>query len=183
MRVLYGRHYEARYEAIADLIEPDSTVLDLCCGPAVIYHRHLRLKRVAYIGLDINPTFVQRVIDGGALGSVWDLREARSLPLADYVLMQASLYHFLPNAMPVLQRMRNAAKRAVIVAEPIRNLTTSRLPLINSFGSLLTDAGNGLERSRFSEEVLDEVINKSFGSAKSFLIEGGRERVYVHYVG
>ena len=33
MLALYGRHYGARYRAVADLIPDGSSVLDLCCGP------------------------------------------------------------------------------------------------------------------------------------------------------
>ncbi|MFS8086996.1 MAG: class I SAM-dependent methyltransferase [Acidobacteriota bacterium] len=180
MMVLYGRHYGARYRAIADLIKTGSTVLDLCCGPAILYQRHLREKSVAYIGIDINERFVQRVIESGALGRVGDLRSAEPLPQADYVLMQASLYHFLPDPLPVLRRMREAAKQAVIIAEPVRNLTSSGLPMLGSFSSLLTDAGNGAEQARFNEQTLDELITDSFGGTRrSFLIEGGREKVYV----
>lgn len=183
MRALYGRHYEARYRAIADLIEPQSTVLDLCCGPAVIYQRHLRHKHVVYTGLDINETFVRKVIDVGGLGNLRDIRDPQPLPRTDYVLMQASLYHFLPDPRPVLSRMLEAATRAVIVAEPIRNLTTSRLPLIGSFSGLLTNAGSGSERSRFTEPDLDQVVTEVLGGTDgSFLINGGREKVYVSYV-
>lgn len=183
MRLLYGRHYEARYQAIADLIKPLSTVLDLCCGPAVIYQRHLRQKRVSYFGVDTNPGFVHKVFEAGAVGSVRDVRDPQPFPKADYVLMQASLYHFLPDPIPVLRRMLDAANDTVIIAEPIRNLTGSSLPFIGSLSSLLTDAGNGSEPSRFTETHLDHVITQAFGSAESsFLIEGGREKVYVHHI-
>ena len=46
MLALYGRHYFARYRAIADLIPAGSSVLDLCCGPAILYSRYLRNKNV-----------------------------------------------------------------------------------------------------------------------------------------
>jgi SAM-dependent methyltransferase len=183
MMALYGRHYDARYRAVANAIENGASVLDVCCGPAVIYRRYLRAKRVAYVGLDINPSFVRRVIESGALAEVRDVRDSIPLPEADYVLMQASLYHFLPDARPVLQRMRDASRHAIIIAEPIRNLATSRLPLVSSVSRLLTDAGAGSEPLRFSEAGLDRMIAEAFGRIDdSFLIEGGREKVYVHYL-
>ena len=183
MTALYGRHYDARYRAVADLIEPESSVLDLCCGPAVIYRRYLRKKGIAYSGFDINPVFVEKVIDRGALARQRDVSDPQPLPQADYVLMQASLYHFLPDPQPLLRRMVEAARRAVIIAEPIRNLATSRSPFLSSLGSLLSDAGNGAERLRFTEAALDKTIAECFGSIEgSFLIEGGREKVYVHYL-
>lgn len=57
MALLYGRHYSSRYQAIADLIQPASTVLDLCCGPGVLYRRFLRKKAVNYTGIDLNSNF------------------------------------------------------------------------------------------------------------------------------
>src|SRR5215211_4230426 len=124
MLVLYGRHYPSRYRAIADLIPSGSSVVDLCCGPALLFNRYLRNKGVRYTGLDLNAGFIDGLVRNGASGMVWDLRKDDPLPEADYVLMQASLYHFLPDAAPIVERMLEAARRKVIIAEPIRNLAT-----------------------------------------------------------
>ena len=91
MVMLYGRHYSGRYRAIADLIPAQSSVLDLCCGPAVLYHRYLRQKSIRYTGLDLSSTFIKHLNQRGAHGQVWDLQEEAALPVADYVIMQASL--------------------------------------------------------------------------------------------
>src|SRR6185369_13287964 len=125
MLLLYGRHYPARYRVICDLIPSGSSVLDLCCGPAILYHRYLRAKSVRYTGLDINQKFIDRLIRSGGLGKLWDLRGDEPLPAADYVIMQASLYHFLPDPSTIVNRMLQAAHKRVIIAEPIRNLATS----------------------------------------------------------
>ena len=73
MIMLYGRHYAGRYRAIANLIPAQSSVLDLCCGPAVLYHRYLRQKSIGYTGLDLSGAFVKRLNQRGAHGQVWDL--------------------------------------------------------------------------------------------------------------
>ncbi len=129
MLALYGRHYPARYRAIAELVPAGSRVLDLCCGPGILHDRYLRRKGVEYTGLDVNPRFIARVNRRGGRGLVWDLHEDRPLPEADTVVMQASLYQFLPDAAPVVRRMLRAARQRVIIAEPIRNLSDSRLPI------------------------------------------------------
>ena len=113
MLLLYGRHYASRYRAIAELIPAGSNVVDLCCGPALLYHRYLRAKSVQYTGLDINRAFIDRLTERGGSGQVWDLRSEEPLPPADYVIMQASLYHFLPDASPVVDRMLEAARKRV----------------------------------------------------------------------
>lgn len=180
MLVLYGRHYVSRYRAIAELIPEKSSVLDLCCGPAILYHRHLKAKEVAYIGLDINERFIDRLIRGGGAGSVYDLRSKQPLPVADYVVMQASLYHFLPDAAPVLDRMLQAARKQVIISEPIRNLTTSNSRLLSLLGRIFTNPGAGEHSLRFTKTSLEEFFSR-YGSAvvDSFPIAGGREQVYV----
>ncbi len=180
MAVIYGRHYASRYRAIADLIRPGSTVLDLCCGPAVLYRRYLRHKSVKYTGFDVNVNFIKQLVHHGAEGAVRDLRTDEPLPRADYVVMQASLYHFLPDPMPVVARMLAAARTALIIAEPIRNLAHSKLRLVRSLTPLLTDPGVGAQPRRFTEQSLDEFLGRNFQAPVSaFLIKGGREKIYV----
>ena len=180
MFVLYGRHYFSRYRAIADLVAPRTSVLDVCCGPAILYDRYLRHKPVDYLGLDINAGFIKRLIRRGGRGTVWDLRRDEPLPRADYVIMQASLYHFLPDPRPVLNRMVEAACNQVIIAEPVRNLAQTRWPALASFARVLTDAGTGRQPRRFTERSLDELLaGLSLPVRRAFLISGGREKIYV----
>lgn len=180
MLALYGRHYPSRYRAIADLIPAGASVVDLCCGPALLFSRYLRHKNVRYTGLDVNAGFIEKLIRAGGTGEVWDLRKDEPLPRADYLIMQASLYHFLPDALPVVERMIKAARRQVILAEPIRNLATSASPLLAMLGRVFTNPGVGEQSHRFTEESLDELFS-FYGSQvdRSFLIAGGREKVYI----
>jgi SAM-dependent methyltransferase len=180
MIALYGRHYGSRYRAIADLIPSGSSVLDLCCGPALLYHRYLRHKSVHYTGLDVNAKFIGQLTRRGAAGQIWDLRTETPLPNADYVVMQASLFHFLPDAAPVIDRMLAAARKQVVIAEPIRNLASSKLRLLALAGKLFTNPGVGSHRQRFKEESLDQLFSRYSSSVvQSCLIAGGREKMYV----
>ena len=180
MMLLYGRHYSSRYRAIADLIPNGSSVLDLCCGPAHLYHRYLRAKSVRYTGLDINAKFIARLTRRGGSGRVWDLRSEEPLPSADYVIMQASLYHFLPDASQVVERMLRAARKRVIIAEPIRNLATSNSRLLSLLGRLFTNPGVGEHSLRFTEASLTNFFSGYASRVdESFTIAGGREQVYV----
>jgi SAM-dependent methyltransferase len=180
MRVLYGPHYRARYRAVAELIPRGASVLDLCCGPGFLYERHLRCKGVEYTGLDINPRFIARVKRCGGVGRGVDLREDRPLPQADYVIMQASLYHFLPEAGLIVSRMREAARKRVVIAEPIRNWATSRNRFLATLARRQTDPGLGTYPRRFTEPLLDALFSAlSVEPRRSFLIPGGREKVYL----
>lgn len=180
MLALYGRHYGSRYRAIAELVPNGSSVLDLCCGPALLYHRYLRHKSVRYTGLDVNAEFISRLTRRGASGQVRDLRSEEALPEADYVIMQASLYHFLPDPSPVMDRMLRAARRQVIVSEPIRNLSSSDSRLVALVGKLLTDPGVGNHSQRFNEASLDQFFLRYRSLVQqSFLVAGGREKLYI----
>ena len=180
MVVLYGRHYTSRYRAIAELIPAGSNVLDVCCGPAVLYHRYLRSTDVRYTGLDINAKFIAQLIRRGGNGQVWDLRQDKVLPPADYVIMQASLYHFLPDTSQVVDRMLDAARKRVIIAEPIRNLATSDSRFLSLLGRLFTNPGVGEHSHRFTEASLSAFFSGYASRViDSFSIAGGRERVYV----
>lgn len=180
MIAAYGRHYGERYQAITDLIPAGASVLDVCCGPGILYQRYLRSKTVSYTGLDINEKFVRDVISYGAQGWVQNLCSDDPLPDADYVVMQASLYHFLPNAGPIVTRMVAAARTAVIIAEPIRNLSNSRVRLLSWLARNITNPGSGAPPQRFTEATLAELFSQlDLVESKTFLIGGGRERVYV----
>jgi hypothetical protein len=182
MLILYGRGYWERYRIISELIPQGSSVLDLCCGPATLFHRYLKRKAVCYTGLDINRGFVERLSANGATGAVWDLEEDRPLPRSEYVLMQASLYHFLPNALPIVERMMAAAKKQVLIAEPIRNLADSQNPVLALLARKFTNPGTRDQPNRFDEARLDALLEpyqKRGQVLKSRLIAGGREKLFI----
>jgi hypothetical protein len=181
MRALYGRHYGARLRAVADQVPAGSSVLELCPGPGALYRRHLRGRGHAYTGVEVNAGFADHLRRLGATVVQRDLTLPDPLPEADVVIIQASLYHFLPGADAIVERMLSAARRRVIVAEPIRNLSSSRLGWLAALGRRGTDpgAGDGHEQ-RFDEPALDRLMAAySEMTAAVFTIPGGREKVFV----
>lgn len=182
MLLLYGPAYFKRYAQMAALIPEGATVTDLCCGPATLFHRHLKAKQVNYTGLDINPTFASDLSTKGGTGLQWDMAENKPYPKADYVLMQASLYHFLPDPRPIVDRMLAAAGKQVIIAEPIRNMTDSSNPLFACLGRKFTNPGTGKQAHRFNETMLDlffEPYRQAGYVETARLIAGGREKLYI----
>jgi SAM-dependent methyltransferase len=182
MLTLYGRAYFGRSRAVAKLIPERSSVVDLCCGPGTLYQRHLRHKNIRYTGLDINTGFVERLSSLGATGMRWDVTEERPFPRADYVTMQSSLYHFLPDPRPIVDRMLAAARRQVIITEPIRNLADSKNPLVAWLARKMTNPGTGDQPSRFNEERLDRFFEAYRTSGQfqiSYRIAGSREKLCV----
>jgi hypothetical protein len=180
MRGLYGRHYGARYRAIAALVPDGASVVDVCCGPATLYSRYLRGRSIHYTGVDLNERFIAEVIEAGGHGAVWDLHSQAPLPDADYLVMQASLYHFLPEPRPLIDRMLAAAGKRVIIAEPIRNLASSEYRVLAAIGRRFTDAGDGAQAHRFTEASLDEFfLHYESRVVERSLIAGGREKLFV----
>jgi len=179
MRVLYGRHYAARDAAVAAHVPDGASVLELCCGPARLYLRELRGRVGSYVALDASATFVDRLRRRGVDARLADVATA-PLPVADVVVMQASLYQFLPDAETMLRRMRAAARRSVIVAEPVRNLASSRLRFVARLGAGGAATAQGAQPQRFDAGSLGALM-AGLGEAVVFHAPapGGREHVYV----
>ncbi len=181
MRILYGRHYAARMSAVAGQVPAGASVLELCCGPGTLYRRYLRDRASSYVGLDVNEGFVAALRRVGVDARRLDLASAgEPLPPADVAIIQASLYHFLPDAARIVDRMLEAARERAIVSEPIRNLATSGLPVVGRLGRRAADPGVGGHGERFTETRLDQLMERySTRILTTFLIPGGREKVYV----
>ena len=179
MRVLYGRYYAARDAAVAAQIPDGASVLELCCGPARLYLRELRGRIGAYAAIDASAVFVDRLRRRGVDARRGDAATAE-LPVADVVVMQAGLYHFLPDAEGMLRRMRAAAAGSVVIAEPVRNLASSRLALVARLGAGGAATAQGAQAQRFDADSLRALMQR-FGNDVLFSapVPGGREHVYV----
>jgi SAM-dependent methyltransferase len=181
MRVLYGRYYAARDAAVAAHVPERASVLELCCGPARLYERELRGRTSSYVGIDANAGFVDRLRRRGVDARRADV-ETAELPRADVVVMQASLYHFLPQerAAAMVARMRAAALDRVIVAEPVRNLAQSRLGFVARLAAGGAATADGAQPQRFDAASLRALMER-FGDAVVHAgpAPGGREHVYV----
>ncbi len=179
MRVLYGRHFAARYRALASEIPEGSSVVDLCAGDCYLYRQHLCAKSVKYLGLDLSPAFVRAAQKHGVNARVFNVWQDE-IPRADIVLMQASLYQFLPRAEEIVAKMLAAARRKVIIAEPVRNLSDSRLAWLAKLSQILTHPtkeDSSYSGERFREESLAQVFKTFPAFQKFFFIPGGREMV------
>src|ERR1700716_1474358 len=88
MRALYGRHYAARMRAVAAQVPDGASVLELCCGPGTLFLRHLRGRTRDYVGIDVNPGFVERLRRRGVDARQLDLAAGDApLPSADVVIL------------------------------------------------------------------------------------------------
>jgi len=180
VRLMYRKHYTKRYEAITSLIDSNSSVLDVCCGDSKLYF-YLRGKNVDYLGLDLNPTFVRVSKRSGIQARMFDLYKDVP-PKKDFVVIQASLYQFIPDHNEILQKLFSAAKRYLIVAEPIRSYAQSKWKVVSLLGKLLNNpAGDGIYKvQRFNLDTLKETMRPfEKNIVEEFMLPGSIEYVFV----
>lgn len=176
----YRSEYVARSRAIAELIPEGSSVVDLCCGPATLYFSHLRRKGVSYLGLDINEGFVTRLSKRGVPASLLDVTVDSPLPQGDYLVMQGSLYHFLPEPYPIVERMLKAARCNVIITEPVWNLADNKNPVLSWLAKKLANPGTGDQANRFNESRFEEFVKQYRARdlvVAYYPVAAGRERL------
>lgn len=180
MRLLHGAHFESRYRIVTELVPEGSSVVELCAGDAYLYTRHLKAKRVDYLGLDNSPAFVRSAIRRGIPFRAFDVY-TDVVPPADVVIMQASLCQFSEIAEMLVNRMLNAARQTVLIAEPIRNLTTSSNPLLATVSRWLTKPhGARQDHSfRFDERSLAAFFQRFPSYERALFDEGHREMIGV----
>jgi glycosyltransferase involved in cell wall biosynthesis len=159
MRLLYGRAFAGLYADIAARIPDGASVLDVCAGPATLWQHALRGRKIRYLALDANARFVLAARRRGADARCFDLRR-EALPEADYVVLASSLYQFRPAEASLLERLRRAARRAVIVSEPVANLASRGPRVWRALVARLTDPGDGAPASRFDAETFRDLAER-----------------------
>ena len=181
MRLLYGRHFSARYGAVAAEVPTGSSVIDVCAGDGYLYLNYLRAKAVRYQALDISPQLVRWMQRHGIQAQQFDMWQD-TLPVGDVVIMQASLYQFLPDAVPVVEKMLCAARRQVIITEPIRNISSSDNPMLRFVGKRLTrpeKGGGAYQAHRFDRNSLLALAQQFPAFERACELPGDRELMIV----
>lgn len=180
MRLLYGRFFEARYAPVAELIPDGSSVHEVCAGDCRFYWKYLAGRKIRYQASDKNPVFVRSARSKGIDCLQLDLK-AGSPPPADYIVIMASLYQFMPDHKVVVDRLLAASAKGLILTEPVVNLASSPNPLLRLAGRLGTNPGGGAAPMRFNAQSLDAFVGEFYSDclAGSAVIAGGREKLYV----
>ena len=147
MRLLYRDELDAVSEQVGRYIPPDASVIDVCCGTAQLYFSQLERRpggKENYLGLDANGHFIMALRRLGVRAKRFDvLRE--ELPVADYIVMCSSLYHFRAREADIFEKLMSAARRGVIISEPVQNLSSHRFRPLAAFANYWTNPGTGSE--------------------------------------
>jgi glycosyltransferase involved in cell wall biosynthesis len=170
MRALYGSGYHESYAAVAQRIPEGASVVDVCCGTAYLYRGLLAGGTGSYVGLDFNGHFVMGARKRGVAVRLFDVL-TDPIPSADYVVMCSSFYHVRSQADRVLARLRAAARRAVIVSEPVRNLSTSLPGWAGRLAGALTNPGGGEYTARYDLDGFREFAARNGASEIAHEVE------------
>lgn len=178
MAFAYRTHRLERFRALARWVPEGAEVLDVCCGDGSLVE--YLPSSVRYKGLDHSPAFVRAACRHGREVESFDLRRG-SLPPAQIVICQISLYQFYPEEAVVLSRLLEAARQRLIVSESVKSLAKSRWPWIASLGAWgLRVDGMAESGFRFTPEGLKELFRPySTHIRQAGPICGGRDWLFV----
>lgn len=156
MRLSYKNHYRNRYEVLWNLLEPGSSLIDVCCGDGKL-HDFIKDKNIDYLGLDFNPTFVRVAAKKGINSRMFNIY-TDELPQADTILLQASLYQFIPKHHFVLDKCLKAARKQLIVCEAVKNHACSKSKIIRAIAQKLNNPGDGPKQDRFDIHTFQQAL-------------------------
>lgn len=155
VNILFLGKYKARFNKVTTLLDPasDKKITELCFGDIYIA-KWCKEHGVEYLGIDLNPHFVEMAEKAGYNVMAMNLRENLSFPKSDVVIMMGSLYHFHDILDSLIDRIMLSCNR-LIISEPIKNLA-SRKDIFGFIARHSTNAGSGEENFRFDENSLRE---------------------------
>ena len=177
MRKLYREQYLKRYEVISDLIASNDSILELCPGDGYLFEFYLSKSNPHYTGIEWNPKFCKYLRKLG-MEVINDDVLYTNFPAADVVLIHASLYQFHENQDKLISKIFAAAKKMVIVVEPVENVAASSNKLKAKIAAHLTNPGDGPKEFRYSQSSLLEAF-KFFPKPEIHFKKGDKEMILV----
>ena len=158
VRLSYRGRYRARYSSVSELIPEGVRIVDYCCGDAEIYNAYLKNRDVDYLGLDFNSRFIPALQKKGVPCKYFNLLTDSSID-ADYSLMMASLYQFIPEHGKIVDKILPSTS-LLIISEPVKNLAQSQSSLARKLANWLNNPGDGQKKYRFTSRSFKEFIQK-----------------------
>lgn len=161
-RLRYGQHFSRRYLSLCEIVEKNSTFLDLCAGDYLLYNA-LKTKDIKYTAIDINPHFTRKLTRKGFNAILGDVLEIE-FPVSDYVYMGASLYQFYNYEEFIIRKMQRAAKKKVIVIEPVSRFVSQK----NRIMRWLVEVATKVNGNSFSHRYDYETLHSKLAYVKGF---------------
>ena len=180
MKILYGKYYLDRYKVVNELVPDGSGVLDMCCGDCELYKSFFAHRNIFYTGIDYNAKFVSYAKKNSINVILSDIRKD-IVPRTDYIIMQGSLYQFIPDHKDLIDRLLNSTRKQLIITEPIINLSSSNNPIIRFVAQRSGNPGTGHAFHRFTEKSFHSFFLDNYKKlvVKFDFIPGGREMMVI----
>jgi hypothetical protein len=181
MRLLYGRHFDARYRIVAAEVPAGCSVVDVCAGDSFLYLHYLKQKSVHYTAVDNSPFFLQAAKKRG-IACLQANALLDPIPGGDVVIMMASLYQFIPDERKIVEKLIRSARQKLILSEPVSNITSSHVSFLSRLANRLTmpfDPSSRYTGERFDEERLVTFLSSFEAMQQVVRLPGGREMVAV----
>ena len=171
-KLMYAKDFHKINRRIAKEIG-NLEVLDLCCGECYIT-RYINKEK--YIGWDMHKIFINYAKSIGINAEVKNVLK-EDFKKSECVLMQCALYHFCPDHEIMIKKMLEAATKKVIIAEPIKNLSSSNNKIISFIAKRISDSPRAKgANKRLTEQELTNVLEK-YGFKRIDII--GREMIAI----
>ncbi len=178
IRILYHWHYLERYRAVAREIREGESVVDLCAGDCALYRYVLSQRNGDYTACDCNASFLHWASKQGITTCCVDLLD-EAIPSADVLVMMGSLCQFYPNQVPLIEKMKKAAGRCVLLSEPVRNMAQSRFSVFRMGSRWLSSVDQEIFTFRYDETIfVNELRKHDFQEFKK--IPGGRDCIAIY---
>ncbi len=163
-KILYNKNYVKRYKEIGKEAK-DLEVLDLCCGDCKLSN-FIR----NYRGIDFNKNFVEAINKKNINIELRDI-SSQNIPKSECIIMQGSLYQFIPNHEKIIKRILNESIKKAIISEPYINMASSKNRILAFIGKLFTKTSK-MHEKRFTKKELI-VLFKKYEANK--IIDLGRD--------
>lgn len=174
IKLSFKTSYQKRYEVISNLINTNSSVVDICCGDCKVFD-YLKDKKIDYLGLDFNSYFVKNAKKRRINAREFNIHKDE-IPKSEYILIQASLYQFIPKHDKILQKLFDAATKYLVISEPIVNYGNSKSKIISCISKILNNPGDGVKPYRFTLDTLKRALEPfKKNIVKEFLISNNME--------
>jgi len=125
-----GLHtFQPRYQIMAEVIEPSSTVLDIGCGEGLLLEYLTETRGISGCGVDIAPEAVKLARARGVEAEVADILHWEIKQEYDYIILSEVLEH-LANPEEVIAKVRERFRKALLVSVPNIGYYKHRLRLL-----------------------------------------------------
>ena len=129
-----------------------------------------------YLGLDFNHFFLRKAISKGIRVKYFDLHKD-TIPEADYVVLQRSLYQF-ENPDAVIRKMLSSASKQVIISESVQNFESTLIGrVLKPFIPLIVGTHGKNKAFRYTEKSFRSLMDNY--NANYISTKGNRDLIAV----